>query len=197
MENVLQTVISQYGNSPTLLALIEYFDQYIDPSTDIDTFYSYVWNVDTAQGFGLDIWGRIVNIPRVFNVPADTPNPGGFSFTPGAYALTDDQYRKLILTKALANIINATPPALNALLSSLFTGRGRCYVIDLGGMAIRIVCEFYLQPFEYVALTTYGVSPRPSGVLLSIVQGPPDGTFGFAEGVQFQPFNYGTFFNVS
>lgn len=195
MENVLQTVISQYGNSPTLLALVQYMDQYVDPSADLDTFFSYVFDVSTAQGFGLDIWGRIVGINRVLNVPSTTPNPGGFAFTPGAYALSDTQYRQLILTKALANIISTTAPSINQLLTNLFAGRGRCYTIDLGGMAMGLTFEFYIQPFEYVALTTYGVSPRPAGVMLNIIQAVIAGTFGFSEAMEFQPFDQGTFYS--
>ncbi|WP_152882578.1 DUF2612 domain-containing protein, partial [Burkholderia multivorans] len=54
MLNVEQTILSQYGNSATITQLIQNFNQYIDPRADIDAFYNAVWNIDTAQGFGLD-----------------------------------------------------------------------------------------------------------------------------------------------
>lgn len=69
MQNVEQTIISQFANSPTLVQLIQDMDAYIDPSADIQTFYDYCWNVETAQGFGLDIWGRIVGVSRLLQVP--------------------------------------------------------------------------------------------------------------------------------
>jgi len=69
MINVEQTIISQYANSPTIVKLIQNMNEYIDPRADLDNFYNFVWNVDTAQGFGLDIWGRIVNISRELSVP--------------------------------------------------------------------------------------------------------------------------------
>ena len=81
MNNVLQTIVSQWGNSPTILALIESFNAAVDPAPDLDAFLTHVWQVDTAQGFGLDIWGRIVDIERIIHVPSDTPNPGGFEFS--------------------------------------------------------------------------------------------------------------------
>src|SRR5579871_5512746 len=64
----LQTIISQYANSPILTQLIANFDQYIDPTKNLDAFFDLIWNVDTAQGYGLDVWGRIVGVTRVLQV---------------------------------------------------------------------------------------------------------------------------------
>lgn len=194
MIDVEKTIASQYANSPTLVQLVQNINTYLDPRADFDTFFNYVWNVETAQGFGLDIWGRIVQVDRTINVPADTPNPGQFSFTAGVYQMTDAQYRTVILMKALANITNCTAPALNQLLSNLFATRGRCYVRDLGGMKMEYRFEFWLQPFEYAIIAQYQVAPRPAGVLASIFQVDVNGTFGFAESLQLQPFNQGTFY---
>jgi len=194
MIDVERTIISQYGNSATISTLIKNLNECIDPRTDFDTFYDYVWNVETAQGFGLDIWGRIVGVSRLLNVPAGTPNPGGYAFTPGTYELSDSQYRTVILVKALANITDSTAHSLNVLLTNLFATRGKCYALDTGAMTMRLVFEFYLEPYEYVIITQSGVSPRPAGVLLNILQVDPAQTFGFQEAIQFQPFNQGTFY---
>ena len=194
MINFEQTIISQYSSTSTIVQLIRDMNAYFDPSADFDTFFSYVFNVETAQGFGLDIWGRIVGVDRAINVPADTPNPGMFPFTPGAYSLSDSEYRTLILVKALANITNCTAASLNQLVSNLFAARGRCYVLDAGAMTMKFVFEFYLKPFEYVIITSLNIAPRPAGVLTSILQVPPEQTFGFAEGIQFQPFDQGVFY---
>lgn len=55
--------MKQYAASPIIQKLIldrgEYFSR-----AWTNSFYDAVWNVDTAQGFGLDIWGRIVVIGR-------------------------------------------------------------------------------------------------------------------------------------
>lgn len=192
MINIERTIISQYANSATIVTLIQNMDECIDPRADFDTFYNYVWNVETAQGFGLDIWGRIVGVSRLLNVPGSTPNPGGYSFTPGTYELSDSQYRTVLLVKALANISDSTANSLNTLFSNLFATRGRCYALDTGSMTMRLVFEFYLEPFEYVIINT--IAPRPAGVLLNILQVDPAQTFGFQEAIQFQPFNQGTFY---
>lgn len=194
MLNVEETIISQYGNSATITQLVRNIDLYLDPRADFDTFFSFVWNVETAQGFGLDIWGRIVQVERSINVPADTPNPGMFPFTSGVYEMTDAEYRGVILIKALANITNCTADGLNQLLSNLFATRGRCYVRDTGSMSMVYTFEFWLQPFEYVIITQYQVAPRPAGVLASVFQVDVPNTFGFAESLQLQPFDQGTFY---
>jgi hypothetical protein len=193
MINVNRTVISQYGNSPTILALIQNMDDAIDPRADLANFYNYVWNIDTAQGFGLDIWGRIIGVDRSINVPAGTPNPGGFPFTAGVYQMDDAQYRLVLMVKALANITDCTAKNLNQLLQKLFVGRGRCYVNDIGGMRLRYTFEFFLQPFEYVIMTGTNIAPRPAGVLSTILQIDPATTFGF-NGSTLPPFNQGTFY---
>ena len=194
MIDVEQTIISQYGNSATITQLVYNMNLYLDPRSDFDTFFSFVWNVETAEGFGLDIWGRIVGVDRSINVPADTPNPGHYTFTAGVYQMTDDEYRGVVLIKALANITNCTADGLNQLLSNLFATRGRCYVRDVGSMSMEFRFEFFLYPFEYVIITQSGVAPRPAGVLATVFQVDVPTTFGFAESLQLQPFDQGTFY---
>ena len=206
-----KTIISQYGNSPTILQLVQNMNAYLDPRADFDAFFDYVWNVDTAQGFGLDIWGRIVNIRRELQIP-NTPVyfgfkdalPGSYPFdeapfydgTPPAtqtYKLADDAYRKLILTKALANIASSNAPSLNQLLQNMFADRGRCYVNDMGGMQFRYTFEFDLTSQEYTIVTQSGVLPRPSGVNAILFQSALP-LFGFSEaGLSAAPFGQGVF----
>jgi hypothetical protein len=188
--DVERTVLSQYGQSPTIRALIASMDAHIDPRTDFEAFYQYVWNVDTAVGFGLDIWGRIVGVSRLLrlsgndpivgfqtgNVPEDwTPMSYGRFANNGegtggqAYELNDAAYRTLILVKALANISATNARSLNALLQLLFPGRGRVYVRDLGAMRMQFVFNFSLAPVEYAFVAQSGALPHPAGVFYSVV----------------------------
>ncbi|OYV46703.1 MAG: hypothetical protein B7X10_04775, partial [Burkholderiales bacterium 21-58-4] len=177
MQNPQQTLISQYANSPTLTQLIENMNGYIDPSADLDAFYANVWDISTAVGFGLDIWGKIVGVNRTLQVPDSSGNFGfseGGGFYPfgqepfyagptsGSWILGDDAYRTLILVHALANISACTVPSYNQLLKNLFAGRGNCFVADLGGMKIQYVFEFYLKPFEVAILTQSNALPGPA-----------------------------------
>jgi hypothetical protein len=211
MQNVEQTIISQYGNSPVLNQLIQNMNAYLDPTADLDAFYDNIWDIETAVGYGLDVWGAIVGEGRQLLVP----NTEYFGFsqaslqpfgqepfysgpTTGTYLLSDTAYRLLILVKALSNISDASVPSYNRLLQNLFAGRGRCYVVDLGNMQMQYTFEFYLQPFEQAILTQSGAFPRPCGVKAYALQTPLDATLGFSEaslpgGISYQTFGHGVF----
>jgi Protein of unknown function (DUF2612)/PASTA domain len=216
------TVISQYANSPTILAMVANFAEYFDPAQNLQSFYLDVWNIDTAIGFGLDIWGRILGVSRVIPIPgtsgafgfenSDTPpdweNFGnlndvlsGGPFFSGqisgnSYKLNDGPYRTLLLTKALGNICATTAPALNALITNLFPGRGRCYTRDGGAMTMTYVFEFPLTTIEYAILAYSGVLAHPAGVGVNI-NVAAGGFLGFAEALPgVEPFNFGVFFGA-
>lgn len=203
--------MKQYAASPAIQQLIADRITYF-PNDWQDEFYDVIWNVDTAQGIGLDIWGRIVVIGRniqvpVVNyfgfttVPAQSWDPfGQESFYTGptattTFTLADNAYRVLILAKALANISKTNARNLNQIIQQLFPGRGRAWVNDLGSMAMSFTFEFVLEPWEMAVLSNGGALPRPAGVGATIAQIPVD-TFGFAEaGVNSQPFNQAPFLN--
>lgn len=208
MLDVNRTIISQYANSSRILDLINNENTYIDPRPDFDNFYNIVWNVNTARGFGLDIWGRIVGITRLLEIddPGDTfgfygsglvPfNQGTFGphTTKTSYFLSDDAYRTLILLKALVNISACDIPTLNNILTSMLDGRGRCYILEVGTMKIRYVFEFNLTPYERALFSKDGITPRPGGVGYETYEIDTPSTFGFA-GSGLQPFNQGVFAN--
>jgi hypothetical protein len=182
MQNHRATVISQFANSPVLLALVDSMDSEIDPSANIDAFYDTVWNINTASGYGLDVWGRIVGVSR---------NLAGT-------IVGDAELRLLILFKAFANITATNIPTLNVLIRKLFALLGhsptdRCYVTDLGGMTMAYRFEFVLTDYERSVVRAAGVLPHPAGVGV-IVQEIYPGLFGFSEmSSTMQPFGQGTF----
>jgi Protein of unknown function (DUF2612) len=210
VQDWIKTVVSQYGNSATLLQLIESFNENLDPAQNFNDFYQYIWDIDTAVGIGLDIWGRIVGVSRVLTFAApptylgfhdgltdyaplgQAPFNAGIAVTQN-FSLSDAAFRALILVKAAANIAATSTQALNQLLTSLFAGRGRCYVNDLGNMKMRYTFEFYLQPYELAILSSSGALPRPAGVGISILQAPHGSTFGFKEAGDAETFGHGTF----
>ncbi|WP_218921016.1 DUF2612 domain-containing protein [Acinetobacter larvae] len=200
--------MSQYANSPVLLKMIEGLNECIDPSKNIDDFYRIVWNVHTAKGFGLDLWGRIVGINR--NIGTSSPEAEAFgfkskkpSFYPfnqrpfsgagtkfASFKLSDEQYRRLILIKAAANLTLATAPNINKFLKMIFNDR--CYFLITGHMTARYVFEFKLSPLERIIVFKLNLLPRPSGVLVEYLESPIGKIFGFS-GTGFQPFNQGVF----
>ena len=187
MQNVQQTYLSQYANSAVITALIEAFNSEIDPSGDINAFYDYVWNTETAQGYGLDIWGRIVGVTRYLQVPLtgqinlgfkegtgtgeDTFGFGAFYQGPNAtqtIALPDADFRTLIYAKALTNIMNGSTQSYNALLMNLFPEMGNIYVSYGSPMAIVLVFPFVLSVNQKAIITQSGAFQPPVGVSYTI-----------------------------
>ena len=202
MINWQGTVISQFNQSPTLQSLLYAIDQWIDPTIDMEAFYQYIWNVDSAEGYGLDVWGRIVAVNRVlhvqfpalywgfdeagvfsaapFNTDMTAPPPadqGGGVFYKDErltdnQVLLDPEYRTLILAKALFNITNGSIPAMNQILVNLFSAKGRAYIVDNRDMSMTYVFEFKPDPVDVAIITQSGVMPKPTGVSISYAFNP-------------------------
>lgn len=186
MQNIVQTEQSQYANSPVLDALINGNNAYFDPSAMAQMLYDDIWNVATAQGYGLDVWGRIVGVGRTLQVSPKwfgfeeagniSADPFGQSpFYPGSqttnnFALSDAAYRVLIYAKAAANIWDGSTPGLNKILLMLFPGRGNAYAANTGPLAITYTFFFQLTPVETAVLLQSGVLPAPAGVSVAYVE---------------------------
>jgi hypothetical protein len=180
------TIASQYATSPSLNALIASFEACIDPQSDIEAFYNLMWNVDTAQGYGLDVWGRIVGVQRVLNIPnpssiylgfkeAGGPHIESFGFGPffnisvaSNFSLSDPLFRLVILTKALMNISRASTPTYNKALLTLFPGLGNCYVVETGPMTAQLTFPAPLSQVQKAILQQTGVFTPPTGVTFTI-----------------------------
>ena len=192
--NWTQTLLSQYVDSPTINGLLSSYNDAVEPSIDILNFYNNIWNVATAVGNGLDIWGKIVGVSRYLNTNAAGYYFGfeeGLSGTTGSqpfnqapfyvgatstttYALTDPQYRRLILVKAAFNISNNTAPSINALLRTEFSTSpegtndpyGQAWVIDNLDMTFTYYLDFTPNAVQIAIINNSGVFPRPAGVQL-------------------------------
>jgi Protein of unknown function (DUF2612) len=198
------SVMKQYSNSATLLALLECFDQWVDVARFSDQFLLNVWDISTAQGFGLDIWGRILGQSRYIQVeqtPGDNfgfninahagtqwqpwsqaPWFGGAAAGTTAFPLQDDYYRQLLLVKAAANIASCDCPSINALMRAMFGDRGRCYVgyDPLNPMHIGYHFEFFPTPVEKSIIQS-GLFPQPAGTTAQFIyQTLSYNPFGFA-----------------
>lgn len=184
MENISQTILSQYANSPALCGIIDAWNQALDPAALIDQWYALVWNVKTAQGYGLDVWGRIVGVSRVLSIEsvdylgwreANDLTEEGFDQAPwysgseatSNYRLSDDGYRQLIYAKAFANISDGSVLSINTILTTLFAGQGDAYVRDNGDMTMTYVFRFVPTDVQVSIIQNSGVLPRPAGVGIS------------------------------
>lgn len=183
--------LNQYADSPRFLEILQNVNEYADPTIDLNMFYALVWDIRTAQGYGLDVLGRKVGVSRIVTLPGASTNYFGFdeggywqplgqapfwAGTPSAtsYAMPDEGFRSLILAKALANISRCAIKSMNDVISLLFPGRGRAYVVSLSttGANYRSIVyafEFILTSVEVTILYQSGVLLRPTGVTVYLM----------------------------
>jgi len=187
LDNYQKTIISQYAQSPSLNALLNAFNDWIDPALLIDDFIFNVWDLDTATGYGLDVWGRIVGVGRVLEIttggryfgfnqqtslevdPFNTsPFYGGQQIN-NNFVLSDDGFRTLIRAKALSNICDGSIPGINKVLLTLFPNRGNAYVTNGRDMTMTYTFTFPLSSVELAIISQSGVLPQPVGVSITPV----------------------------
>ena len=206
--DIADTVQSQYATSKRMRAVIDAFWQAINPKSDIDLLYKKLVNPRTAEGWGLDIWGRIVAIGRSYlAVEDDTPYFGfdppegvknerlnSFGNAPfykqimGKVRLADTMYRTYVFLKALINISNSSLASLNQAVKLLFPDAD-IQILHTGTMVLRVLVLSPLSESDKAALDNLSWIPAGVGLEMYQVITP---TFGFA-GTGLKNFNNGTF----
>lgn len=206
--DIAETVQSQYATSKRMRAVIDAFWQAINPKSDIDLLYKKLVNPRTAEGWGLDVWGRIVAIGRSYlAVDDDTPYFGfdppegvknerlnSFGNAPfykqvmGKVRLADTMYRTYVFLKALINISNSSLASLNQAVKLLFPDAD-IQILHTGTMVLRVLVLSPLSESDKAALDNLSWIPAGVGLEMYQVVTP---TFGFA-GTGLKNFNNGTF----
>jgi hypothetical protein len=206
---------SQYSASARILAIAAGVQSRLDAREDIDLFYLEIVNIYTARGEGLDNWGRILAIGRTiagpylgesfgfdksglhpFNQLPFVPDSTSAD-TAALLTLEDEQFRLLLLYKAMSNISRSEIDALNSLLKALIdTGvggfAGASYVLEVAPMVIRWVFEDWLTPIQLAVFKAAGTLNRGAGVGWELYAINPREVFGF-DGSGMHPFNQAPF----
>ena len=185
--DVWSTIIAQYANSPIIDAIITSFNAAMNMPALIDNWYDMIWNVASAQGYGLDVWGRIVGVTRALSLPGAVDYVGfeeaaswtgfgpaggqGIFYSGGGlttnYNLSDDDFRTLILAKAAGNISDCSIPSVNSILLALFPGKVS-YVQDNLNMTLDYVFDWVPSAVQLAILGQSNVLPNPCGVGITI-----------------------------
>lgn len=181
------TVQSQYAASPHIRALVDAFWAAVNPDADIELIYNNMINIDTAVGFGLDVWGRIVAIGREY-VSRDNSNPyWGYEAPPGIenprmrnfgnapfykeitgkVRLSDSAYRTYIFLKAMINIGDGSLASLNRMIRVLFPSVNIA-LLHVDTMVLRLLIQDYIDQADLDALLN--LPWLPVGVGLEVYQ---------------------------
>ena len=206
--DIAETVQSQYATSKRMRAVIDAFWNAINPKSDIDLLYRKLVNPRSAEGYGLDVWGRIVAIGRSY-LAVDDGTPY-FGFDPpegvknerlntfgnapfykqiyGKVRLADPMFRTYVFLKALINIGDSSLASLNQAVKLLFPDAD-IQILHTGTMVLRVLILSPLSESDKAALDNLPWLPAGVGLEMYQVITP---TFGFA-GTGLQNFTNGTF----
>jgi len=192
--DLLQALLWQYTDASRLQKVLERkSDWYAANQRDFwSNWYRDVFDLTTANDFGLAVWARILGVPLVAAVPAsgDRPvfgfgeynlnfNNGNFGVNnSGVQALTTEQKRLVLRLRYFQLISNGSIPQINYFMSLVFGSLGSVYVLDGYDMTMVYVFTFILPASVRFVLENFDILPRPAGVELEILV-QPGNAFGY------------------
>ena len=175
-----EAIQPQYAHTVRLKGLCELFHDEIDATPEIENLLRYVADPATAHGVFLDWLGDRVGVIRVLQT-ADGP-----------MTLSDEDFRFLVMVKALQNISGESAADINRLISVLLGGT--TWVVDNGDMTIDVHILADVPASRIAILRTYGLPNKPAGVRAKIYYiNPNNGYLGF-NGSLLLPFDQGIFY---
>lgn len=207
--DLLRAILWQYNDAERLQTLLQgKQDWYNTNQRDFwNNWYRDVFDLRTANDFGLAVWAIILGVPLVVASQGDLPGKPiwGFgqyrkNFNNGNFAsisasqLTTEQKRLVLQLRYFQLYTRATVPEINEFLAKLFAPYGTAYVVDHLDMSATYVFTTPLPSSLGVILSEFDLLPRPAGVKINtVVIGVEDG-WGF--GVHHENFTNGNFHYV-
>lgn len=209
--DLLRNLLWQYNEAEALQTLMTRKEAwYTEEHTEYWTDWARdVFDLQTANDFGLSVWAIILNIPLVVTPEPDDGKPvwgfgsgntrvnfnnGNFAATSTGFGLTTEQKRLVLRLRYFQLVTRGAAPEINAFMARLFEDEGVVYVADTGGMRARYIFSFVPSSALELVLRSFDLFPRPAGVGVDFaVIGEADG-WGF--GRYRQNFNNGNFYHA-
>lgn len=195
--DILAAMLWQYNAAPHLLSILQQKQDWYDLNQTAfwTAWYNNVFNLQTANQFGLTVWAIILDIPIIVTTtPSDPANPGLFfdelhrNFThgnffrsgSGAVQLTIEQSRTVLRMRYYQITTKGSVPEINRFMNILFQSYGHCFVIDNLDMTATYVLQFVPPSSIAYIFSNYDLLPRPAGVKVDYVIRVPT-VFGFGD----------------
>lgn len=176
--NLLDCILWQYNKAERLQAIIQSCqDEFNGNVRDFwNDFYTNIFNIDTANTFGLTVWGILLGVERPTYVDGS-----------GTHYYSDNMYRLFLKSRIMMFQMDGSVYQINKYINYLFPDKP-IYVIDNLDMTMSI--NFYYTPSaeEWQVLNNPDFLPRPSGVMIELKAIDPANIFGF-NGTGFQPWD--------
>lgn len=204
--DLMRSILWQYEGAPRAVALARNDQAWIEAhhSEFWRNWHRDVFNLDTANQFGLSVWARILGVSLeigesrrvegVFGFGAGNANFQNGNFgrsSDGQVSLDIESARKLLKLRWFQLTMRPTVPNINQALVSVF-GPDSAYIADSYDM--NLVTFFFLQTPDYRLrrlLEKTDILPRPSTVGVGWkVQVKPSWGFG-SNHLNFENGNFG------
>lgn len=187
--SLLPNIIWQYENAENLKSLITQKNTWYQEN--LNTYWKTVvddfLNIETATDWGLNLWGKILKVNRIYNVNGEL------------ITLSTDLYRQLILGKLSLIRSNGTVPEINKYLNFIFKNyvtdtAFAAYVMDNYDMSVYYVLNFTPTDEELALIYSREFLPTPAGVEDKIYLLDQYTIFGFYD-TGFMPWNVAPFWD--
>lgn len=205
--DLLRAILWQYNNATRLQSLLTAKQNWQNENYTgfWEDWVRDVFDLRTANDFGLQVWAVILDIPLVVTAGTDDPdkpiwgfdvyrenfNNGNFVGIQGS-RLTTDQKRLVLQLRYFQLVNTGAVPEINAFLKYIFADQGSAYVVDGYDMNARYVFTFPVSSELEQVLTQFDLLPRPAAVKIDfVIIGEADG-WGF--GRYHENFNNGNFY---
>lgn len=189
--DLLKAILWQYNDAARLQTLLRRKSEwYAEAQTEFWTdWIRDVFDLTTANDFGLAVWGIILDVPLSYGLPGTGARPvwgfGDFNLnfnngnfgrdSSGVAGLTVEQKRLVLRLRYYQLVSDGSAPHINYVLREVF---GDGYVIDHMDMTASYVFPMALPSGLQAILQEFDLLPRPAGVEINILIDPA-GVFGF------------------
>ena len=183
-------MLAQYANSPVITKLVNGIKEQINNAKTIEDWYKIVFDIRQATGYGLDVWGKILNQSR--RISYDDNGTTVNVYLKGAQTVDnvsyteeqiEDLYRMVLFFRAFSYIGNCTVKSLNDLLNFFFSDlqgqEGNIIAVqEIGVMSIDVYFNFFVDKLKK-AIIKSDILPHPTGVQMNFRFIPSGSWFGF------------------
>jgi hypothetical protein len=203
--NVLTALLWRHNEAVNLQALLQNKQDALDElNKDFwESWVNDVFNLQTANRFGLSVWSIILNIPLTIESMEPEPdnsnfgfgsfrknfNNGNFTAFGGTSTLSLEDARTVIKLRYYQLVTRGTIPECNKIVADVFSPI-MVYALDGLDMTMTYVFSEYPSSALRSALDSFDLLPRPSAVEIKTVF-QPNKFFGF--GSFRKNFNNGNF----
>ena len=179
--DVMKALLWQYNDAVSLQSLLQSKQDWYNQNQEQfwSDWYTNVFDLRTANEFGLTVWYIILDIPIIVSSapPVDPPPAWGFEDTHknfnhgnffgssgGVQTLTVAQARTVLRMRYFQITSRGTIPEINNFLEILFGDLGGGYVLDNLDMTMEYHFNFPLDSKLAYIFESYDILPRPAGV---------------------------------